>query len=287
MPFDGSPSNDPSQDIGNGFSQNGVGLNQEHTWPQSLLPTFADRDLHNLFPTQVGVNSDRGSFRFAEVPDAQTSRWYRGTPPYTQTSPPTSNIDEYSELRSGQAFEPREDHKGDVARALFYMAAVHDTQTNGNFPFDQAQQDVLYDWHYADRITLADQQRSGRVAQFQSGKDNPFVLDSTLIRRAFFPEIVLAEGGAPTAEAAALRVVSQHPFRDAVQLELRLPRAAEVRAELVDPLGRRVAVLHDGLAAAGTLGLRVDGAGLAPGLYLVSVRSSDGGLLTQPVVRVR
>ena len=279
VPFDCTPSCDPSQDVFN----NSAGINQEHTWPNSLLTGIADNDLHNLFPTQVRVNADRGTLRFAESPDAQTDLWYRGGPPYTQTSIPAADIDEYSEIRTGQSFEPREDHKGNVARALFYMDAVYDTQTSGTFPFDQAQRDVLYDWHYADPITAADQARSARVAQFQSGKDNPFVLDSTLVRRAFFPGIVLADDAARGVTSAALRLVGQHPFRDAARLELRVPRAAEARVEVLDALGRRVSVLHDGAVAAGALALRVDGAALAPGVYLVSARL--GGDVAEPADR--
>ena len=285
VPFDGNPSSDPSQDVGNGFAQNGEGINQEHTWPQSLLDSFGKRDFHNLFPTQVGVNSDRGNDRFAEIPDAQATRWYRGAPPYTQTSTPTANLDEYSEIRSGISFEPREDHKGNVARALFYMAAVHNTQTNGDFPFDATDRRTLYDWHYADPITAEDQARSERVAQFQSGKDNPFVLDSTLIRRAFFPEIqVNPTAGEAGPEALALVVSGPNPFTDEARLTLS-GAAGTVRAEAFDALGRRVAVLWDG-PASGDLGLRLDGAALAPGVYVVRV-ATEAGVVTRRLVRAR
>ena len=284
VPFDGSPSSDPSQDIGNGFSQTGVGLNQEHTWPQSLLDSFGRQDLHNLYPTQVGVNADRGNDRFAEIPDAQATRWYRGAPPYTQTTPPTSDSDEYSEIRSGISFEPREDHKGNVARALFYMAAVHNTSTNGDFPFDAADRRTLYEWHYADPITAEDQARSGRVAQFQSGKDNPFVLDSTLARRAFFPEIVPTDGEAGPDAAVALDA-GPNPFHAEARLTLRRSAPGPARVEAFDALGRRVAVLFDGLAPA-TLALRLDGAALAPGVYVVRAATAEA-VVTRRLIRAR
>ncbi len=286
VPFDCNPSCDPSQDVFNGGSPSGATINQEHTWPQSLLTGSAIADLHNLFPSQVGVNGDRGNLRFAEIPDAQATRWYRGAPPYTQTTPPGTLIDEYSEIRSGTSFEPREDHKGNVARALFYMRAVYDTQTNGSFPFDAAQQRTLYDWHYADAITAADQARSTRVAGFQSGKENPFALDSTLARRAFFPGLIVEGAPAPTAATVpTLALAGAHPFRDAARLWLTLPEAATVHAEAFDALGRRVAVLADGEIAAGVLPLVLDGARLAPGLYVVRV-AVGGTVLTQRLVRV-
>lgn len=281
VPFDGVPNDDPSQDVFN----NEAGINQEHTWPQSLLDSQARRDLHNLFPTQVRVNGDRGNDRFAEIPDAQATRWYRGAPPYTQTTVPTEALDEYSEIRQGVSFEPREDHKGNVARALFYMAAVYDVETNADFPFDEADRRTLYDWHRADPVTEADQARSARVAAFQDGKDNPFVLDSTLVRRAFFPDIVGTDAEAGPA-APALRLDGPSPFRSEARLTLTVPEAADVRAEAFDALGRRVRVLYDGPAGAGALPLRLGGGGLAPGVYVVRVRAG-GAVLTRRVVRAR
>ncbi len=269
---------DANQDVYNG----GSGLNVEHTWPRSLLSGNAESDMHHLFPTRIDVNGARSNFRFAEIPDAQTSTWYRGS---TRSSTiPTTDIDEYSELRTGTSFEPREDHKGNVARALFYMAAVYDVQTNGDFPFDATDRRTLYEWHYADPITAADQARSARVAPYQSGKDNPFVLDSTLIRRAFFPDIV-ATDAERTPVGLSLRLDGPNPFRTATRLTLDLPAPATVRADVVDVLGRRVTRLYDADAPAGLLSLSVDGA-LSPGLYLVRV-DVDGTVLSRPLIRAR
>jgi len=270
---------DSNQDTFNG----GSGLNVEHTWPRSLLNGNAESDMHHLFATRVDVNSARSNYRFAEIPDAQTSTWYRGS---TRTSTtPTSDIDEYSELRAGTSFEPREDHKGNVARALFYMATMYNPSTNGDFPFDATDQRTLYDWHYADPITEADQSRSHRVAAYQSGKDNPFVLDSTLIRRAFFPEIVPTATDA-TPSGLRLALSGPNPFTDATRLTLRLAGPAHVRAEAFDALGRRVAVLYEGDRIGGDLSLLLPGAALAPGVYTVRVVTGDT-VLTRRLVRAR
>ena len=193
VPFDCNPNCDPSQDVYNG----GSGINQEHTFPQFRLngssSATSEQDLHNLFPTRVSTNGDRGNLPFAEIADAQTTRWYREATT-TSTAPPEAERDEWSELRAGVAFEPREVHEGNVARAMFYMATVWDDQA------DQAwfasQQDDLFDWHRADPVDQAEVDRSDRVAQFQRSASgapvpNPFVVDSTLIRRAYYPEIVV------------------------------------------------------------------------------------------------
>ena len=287
VPFDGVPNNDPSQDVFNGGSPTGLTINQEHTYPRSRLngssSASSESDLHNLFPTQVGVNSDRGSLPFAEIPDGQASKWYEGTPPYTQTSVPSSNIDAYSEITSS-AFEPREDHKGNVARAMFYIQAVYPDQADATWFGGQAE--TLYAWHYADPITEADQGRSARVAAFQSGKDNPFVLDSTLARRAFFPNIIIIDAEEGASAELALRPSGPNPFRARTQLVLDVPAPTSVQADLLDALGRRVRRLHTGRVPSGQLDLTVDGLELAPGVYTVRVMTHDA-VLTRRLVRTR
>lgn len=103
---------------GDAFSK---GINTEHTWPQS----FYDKDepmrgdVHHLFPTRIEANSARSNLPFDEIPDNSTDTWfYMKT---QQNSIPSSNIDLYSELDAESRFEPREDHKGNTARAIFYF----------------------------------------------------------------------------------------------------------------------------------------------------------------------
>ena len=88
------------------------------------------------------------------------------------------------------------------------------------------------------------------------------MLDSTLARRAYYPNLVVAGEDAPGALAAHLDVVSANPFAASVRLRLVLPAAAAVRAEAFDALGCRVlAVLFDGEAAAGSVALTLRGRG--------------------------
>ena len=283
VPFDGQPSTDPSQDVFN----NGAGINQEHTFPQSQLnggsSSPAESDLHNLFPTRVDVNADRGNLPFAEIDDAVTSRWYRFATS-TTTAPPVGERDTYSELRSSTSFEPREDHEGNVARAMFYVETMYAEDTGDAWFAPQIR--TLYAWHHIDPITAADQGRSNRVAVYQNGRDNPFVLDSTLIRRAFFPQIIVADEAGPDLATASLRVLGANPFVGTGRLELRLAEGAPVRAEAFDALGRRVAVLFDGAAPAGALRLDLDGSGLAPGVYAVRVVAGEA-VLTQRLFKAR
>ena len=80
--------------------------------------------------------------------------------------------------------------------------------------------------------------------------------------------------GGPRA-GLALGDVYPNPLTGAAQLRLALGRAQQVTAEAFDALGRRVAVLHDGVLPAGTDHvLRFDAAALPAGLYVVRVQSA-------------
>ena len=265
LPFDCVPSCDPSQDMFN----NGQGINQEHTYPQSRLPNgLARDDLHNLFPTRVDVNGARGNLPFREILDVLTTRWYRDASSQT-TAPPMAERDQWSELQNNTAFEPREVHEGNAARAMFYMRAVWAANDAAWF---SGQLDDLYDWHRADRVDQAEVDRSARVAPFQSGCSgsggciNPFVVDSTLARRAFFPGVGTSTEGAPEARLS-LVLAGPNPVTSATTIRVAAAAGEAVRVDVVDALGRRVALLHEGPAPARAL--RLDASALPAGVLTV------------------
>ena len=174
------PSLDPSTDAYQ------MGINCEHTWPQSMGADSEPQksDMHHLFPCKDNVNSSRGNDPYAEIPDQDTEKWFRLD--YYQTTIPTEFIDEYAEKENDapQSFEPREDHKGDAARAMFYFYAIYNDVANINFW--NVQKDVLLLWHYNDPVDLWEYNRSNQIATYQDDIPNPFVLDSTLSRRIWF-----------------------------------------------------------------------------------------------------
>ncbi|WP_219607928.1 endonuclease, partial [Vibrio parahaemolyticus] len=61
---------------------------------------------------------------------------------------PTQNIDSYSES-TNEEFEPREDHKGNVARAMAYLYTVYDLPSGSKRWFEN-QLNTLYQWHLLD-----------------------------------------------------------------------------------------------------------------------------------------
>ncbi|MBC5993981.1 endonuclease [Pontibacter cellulosilyticus] len=161
-------------------------INCEHTVPQSWFNEVERMrtDIHHLFPTYDTWNSDRGSDPFAEIPDNQTIKWVRNTTALSTI--PTSNIDEYSEDTYTQ-FEPREDHKGNVARAIFYFYTMH-----ANESFDAGKNvisaagdiNTLYQWHLQDPADDRERERNRRTEQVQ-GNRNPYIDYPELVAKAW------------------------------------------------------------------------------------------------------
>ena len=161
------------------------GINCEHVWPRSMYEGEEPMksDMHALRPCKDNVNSARNNKPFNEVVDAETITWYWQD---SQTSNiPSSNIDEYSENHAS-FFEPREDRKGDIARTMFYFYTMYSDVSDADFFV--VQKDILKTWHDQDPINAEEISRTWQIANYQEDKPNPFILDETLVERAYFYE---------------------------------------------------------------------------------------------------
>lgn len=190
------------------------GINTEHTWPQGKFDSDEPMrgDIHHLFPTLVEVNSERSSDPFGEINDNETTSWWYLDNKGSQTSIPSSDIDLYSEEVSG-LFEPREDHKGNVARAIFYFWAIYQntSDVSDNASFFEGMKDVLLTWHAKDPVDAAEVARSLGAEQAQ-GNRNPFVHDTTLVRRAFFDGEVVEPEPIPNPVVGKLTMIQEMSF---------------------------------------------------------------------------
>lgn len=161
------------------------GINLEHTYPKSKGSGSgnAENDMHHLFPTRSPVNTARGNLPFGEINDNETDTWYFLN--MTSNSIPSENIDKYSERVTG-LFEPQESHKGNVARAMMYFYTMYKEEADLADPmFFESQRSTLCDWHMLDPVDSLEWERTFKIAQYQSNKPNPFVLDSTLMQRSY------------------------------------------------------------------------------------------------------
>lgn len=156
-------------------------VNTEHTWPQSKFKSAGIKtDLHHLFPTYNKINSKRGSYPFAEIPDSETRGWMNKNDQGQKQIPARSIRYEYSEWTNGK-FEPREEHKGALARAMFYVYGIYGKQ-NVNYRWFKPQIDTLLAWHSQYPAKANEIVRSSSIKAVQ-GNENPFVLDPTLAYR--------------------------------------------------------------------------------------------------------
>ena len=160
------------------------GIDCEHLFPQSMYEGTSPMksDIHHLRPCKSNVNSSRGNKPYNESNDNQTQTWYWLE--YQQSNPPNQNRDKYSESASG-VFEPREEVKGDIARAIFYFYTMYSNVADDNF-FEE-QKDILYDWHQDDPINQLEVNRTWDIADYQD-YPNPFIVDETLIQRCYYEQ---------------------------------------------------------------------------------------------------
>lgn len=177
------PNLDPTQDA---FAK---GINTEHSFPKSKGSGghSGEYDMHHLFPSREDVNNYRASKPYKNIPDNETQRWYYLDQQISNI--PNNNIDEYSE-GTGDFFEPREDMKGNVARASFYFYTLYkeeaDAADQGYF---QSMLETLCTWHYEDPVDQQEWLRNIKIAKYQELIPNPFVLDCSLAGRIYCGEI--------------------------------------------------------------------------------------------------
>ena len=226
----------PEEDPTTAAYESGAGLSTEHTWPQSKGAGSepAKSDMHALFPVKQTINAARSNHPYAEIPDTDTDTWYRLSS--SQSSVPSSNTDEYSELdgsdgTEGPRFEVPEDHEGNAARAALYFYAVYQEQASESF-FD-VQKNTLLQWHASDPIDQ-NEYDLGQWIKTKQGTANPFVLDTTLVRRAFgapsrMPTVQFATSDQSAGEAegtATLTVELTQPDGAAVDVDVVFDEAA-------------------------------------------------------------
>ncbi len=249
------------------------GINAEHTWPQSMGAASEPQrsDMHFLFPAKDNVNSTRSNHPYAEIPDVQTTSWFRDSE--ILTSIPSSRIDEYSEFASGR-FEPRESVKGNVARAVFYFNAIYNSEADQSF--FNLQSATLGEWNELDPTSGREIHRSGEIGGYQ-GNINPFLLDSSLPNRLFGLSTDTEDAVPPS----DLEIGSFYPMpaRDRVSFEVRGSAGAQVSVKVYDILGRAVSnyKASEGINS-------IDISKLVPGLYSVVAEFNGSAKRYQVVV---
>lgn len=167
------------------------GWNTEHIWPQSMGAGSGNAriDLHHLRPIRADVNASRSNYPFAYLEPQEVTRWWRGD--QSQTAVPSGDLREWSRTRSNSPsrFQVYDVSKGDVARAMFYFYTMYPVAARDADPqYLYVQMDVLRSYHNNDPVDADELSWTWDIAGYQDGKPNPFVVDTTLIRRAYFED---------------------------------------------------------------------------------------------------
>lgn len=150
---------------------NGV-MNVEHTWPQSkgAKREPARGDIHHLFPTDSRANSARGNYPFGEVSGGDATDKCSLSKSGKIVDPETGRV-------TGQrGFEVPNDHKGNTARAMFYVSAKY------GYKLSRLEEFYLRKWHREDPVDRNEIDRNDRIQEAQ-GNRNPFVDFPDLVDR--------------------------------------------------------------------------------------------------------
>lgn len=137
-------------------------MNTEHTRPKSrdVVDTKFVSDLHHLFPTDSKANTKRGSVPFGIVEHVE---WEDGGSKFG------------TDAEGRTVFEPRDEHKGTVARALAYLT-LHGIEP------EPWQKPLFTAWNETYGAGDAELRRNDLIAKFQ-GNRNPFIDEPALMAR--------------------------------------------------------------------------------------------------------
>lgn len=173
------------------------GCNVEHSFAKSWwggAKNDAYKDCYHLNPSNSTANSARSNYPLGNVTDLVKTA---GSLKIGKQHHEALNMDFY-------IWEPKDEYKGDFARAYFYMATCYGKDKNGNYDptvcsayqgwrldnkdvgskfamqndnyleFQPWEQEVLIAWHRQDPVSIKEIKRMDAVSNFQHNR-NPFI----------------------------------------------------------------------------------------------------------------
>ena len=176
------------------YTAEGSCYNREHSWPQSWFndQTTPRTDLHHIFPTDGYVNGRRSNFAYGEVGSA------------TWTSRNGSKLGTCkTQGFSGTAFEPIDEYKGDLARALMYMSVRYYTEDGNWGSSDMTTKSeikpwaiqMLMRWNEQDPVSQKEIDRNNVIYNDYQHNRNPFVDHPEYARMIWDPTWNVVEEG--------------------------------------------------------------------------------------------
>ncbi len=147
----------------------GLGFDTEHTWPQGTFSQAEPMrsDIYHLYPTNSTANNTRSNYPFGVVTGGVS--WTGGGSKLGLNGATT-------------VFEPRDVHKGNVARSMLYFILRY--PTNYQSYLTTAQESTFRIWNKSDTVDTKEMLRNTAVAFYQ-GKRNPLIDHPEFVDRVF------------------------------------------------------------------------------------------------------
>lgn len=163
----------PGKKVCGEYKREGDCYNREHLFPQGL---FGKRkpmksDIFHVFPTDGKVNNRRGSLPFGEV---VTERWH------SENGSKVGTGDNFG--YQGRVFEPIDEFKGDIARAMLYflvryksvIVKIKGTPMVRYKSYSDWFLRTMIKWHKQDPVSEFEKNRNNIACNYQKNR-NPFI----------------------------------------------------------------------------------------------------------------
>lgn len=250
-------------------------INCEHTIPQSFFNSSEPMvcDIHHLFPTFDNWNSVRANFPFADIPDHLTTQWMRNSS--SQATIPTQVIDEWAEFNiRNSTFEPREQQKGNTARAIFYFYTVYGTQMiSYGYPITRiASLETLLQWHTQDPPDTIERERNNRIQQHQ-GNRNPYIDRPEWVARAFFSCTPTTSTNEPFVQNSF--TLSPNPVANTLKINVDLQQEVDIKVLIFNSLGEKVYQKELSRQSVGQQEILLDTDTLPTGFYFIQLQTNN------------
>ncbi len=257
------------------FNWTNTGYSREHTYAHSWMPSWpADNpeqpeynDQHNLYPTNLAeANSPRSNLPFGVIDGQIVQQYLDGKKGY---------------MGNQLVYEPRDQQKGNVARAIFYMTVAYGFPLTGDVDADKQLESILRDWHFNDLPDDYEIARHEYIFSIQ-GNRNPFIDSVDFVCYVNFDNNVYEPLGclASVEELTqANMVVFPVPSNDMVYIQV---NGQEITSyEIVDMYGK-VVINKDNLHI-GTVELNSNL--LERGSYIVRVTTEKGSAQKKLIIQ--
>jgi hypothetical protein len=186
-------------------------------------------------------------------------------------------------------FEPINEYKGDVARAILYMAVRYETQIAGwrtnstadnvlngtSYPaFDDWHIKLLYKWHVQDPVSDKEKKRNDSVFVIQ-GNRNPFIDRPEWVYQIWSCTGLILNTSVttiPNNPSANLSIYPNPVTGDFMQIKWELPNDHRLHYEILDLFGRKH---RNGISINNQGGSQINLTDLPNGNYIIRIKGEQ------------